>query len=414
MSEVRVVGDGPNGRVNGLPGAAREGLATVSRDVAPPRERPFRGQPEPYRSTYDGAFGNSARMRAIKDVIDRVAGTDATVLVWGESGVGKALVARAIHDGSPRRAGAFVQVNCAALPGELLESELFGHERGAFTGAHRRHPGKFELADGGTILLDEIGEVPVELQAKLLHVLQDHEFAPLGSDRDIKVDVRVVAATNRDLEAAVARGAFREDLYHRLNVIDIFVPPLRDRPEEIPILAEYFRQKYTREYNRQRVDLSGELLDAFREHAWPGNVRMLENLVKRVVLLGSEALAIQGLAGRGATGRAAGIAGGLGALDPGHGALEAPAGTVTGTPAASIPALGLKEVGRRAAREAERCMIAQGLDEVRWNRTEAARRLRISYKALLYKIRMCGLAPTWPGMGTGAPSMAPGPDASGA
>jgi len=227
----------------------------------------LRGQLERRRSEYDGVFENSPRMKAIKEMIDQVADTDATVLVWGESGVGKELVARAIHDCSPRRERTFVKVNCAALPLELLESELFGYERGAFTGAHKRKPGKFELADGGTIFLDEIGEMPLPLQAKLLHVLQDREFARLGSGRDIKVDVRVVASTNKDLERAVAQGGFREDLYYRLNVVNILVPPLRDRPEEIPILAEHFCQKYTRQYNRQRVLLSRDILERFLAHS---------------------------------------------------------------------------------------------------------------------------------------------------
>ncbi len=275
--------------------------ATLQWEVERLREQVLRGQLERRRSEYDGAFENSPRMKAIKEMIDQVADTDATVLVWGESGVGKELVARAIHDCSPRRERTFVKVNCAALPLELLESELFGYERGAFTGAHKRKPGKFELADGGTIFLDEIGEMPLPLQAKLLHVLQDREFARLGSGRDIKVDVRVVASTNKDLEKAVAQGAFREDLYYRLNVVNILVPPLRERPEEIPILAEHFWQKYSRQYNRQRVRLSREILERFQTHPWPGNVRELENLVKRIVVLESEEFVTQELAAREAT-----------------------------------------------------------------------------------------------------------------
>jgi len=273
--------------------------ATLQWEVEHLREQVLRGQLERRRSEYDGVFENSPRMKAIKEMIDQVADTDATVLVWGESGVGKELVARAIHDCSPRRERTFVKVNCAALPLELLESELFGYERGAFTGAHKRKLGKFELADGGTIFLDEIGEMPLPLQAKLLHVLQDREFARLGSGRDIKVDVRVVASTNKDLERAVAQGGFREDLYYRLNVVNILVPPLRDRPEEIPILAEHFCQKYTRQYNRQRVLLSRDILERFLAHSWPGNVRELENLVKRIVVLESEEFVTQELMGRG-------------------------------------------------------------------------------------------------------------------
>ena len=273
--------------------------ATLQWEVEHLREQVLRGQLERRRSEYDGVFENSPRMKAIKEMIDQVADTDATVLVWGESGVGKELVARAIHDCSPRRERTFVKVNCAALPLELLESELFGYERGAFTGAHKRKLGKFELADGGTIFLDEIGEMPLPLQAKLLHVLQDREFARLGSGRDIKVDVRVVASTNKDLERAVAQGGFREDLYYRLNVVNILVPPLRDRPEEIPILAEHFWQKYSRQYNRALVPLSRDMLERFQIHPWPGNVRELENLVKRIVVLESEEFVTQELTGRG-------------------------------------------------------------------------------------------------------------------
>src|SRR5262245_4705437 len=355
-------------------GAAENVLekATLQWEVERLREQVLRGQLERRRSEYDGVFENSPRMKAIKEMIDQVADTDATVLVWGESGVGKELVARAIHDCSPRRERPFVKVNCAALPLELLESELFGYERGAFTGAHKRKPGKFELADGGTIFLDEIGEMPLPLQAKLLHVLQDREFARLGSGRDIKVDVRVVASTNKDLEQAVAHAAFREDLYYRLNVVNILVPPLRERPEEIPILADFFWQKYTRQYNRSRIHLSRDLLERFLTHSWPGNVRELENLVKRIVVLESEEFVAHELAGRDAGGPAYGSVNGHARLG---GAVEKSAGTGTVREAPAEPAapkraavvwngLGLKEVARRAAREAEHGVIKQVLEEV--------------------------------------------------
>ena len=370
--------------------------ATLQWEVEHLREQVLRGQLERRRSEYDGVFENSPRMKAIKEMIDQVADTDATVLVWGESGVGKELVARAIHDCSPRRERTFVKVNCAALPLELLESELFGYERGAFTGAHKRKLGKFELADGGTIFLDEIGEMPLPLQAKLLHVLQDREFARLGSGRDIKVDVRVVASTNKDLERAVAQGGFREDLYYRLNVVNILVPPLRDRPEEIPILAEHFWQKYSRQYNRALVPLSRDLLERFQIHPWPGNVRELENLVKRIVVLESEEFVTQELTGRGS-----GLAATNGVVGI-RAEREQAAATVLAEPpreedaprrrTAWTPGVGLKDVARQAAREAEHGVIKQVLEEVRWNRVEAARRLKISYKALLYKIQMYELA----------------------
>ena len=391
-----VVGD--DQAAGGVPGAfaSAEEKAALRWKVEQLRAQVLRDQRERSRSDHDGLFEKSPRMKAIKQMIEQVADTDVTVLIWGESGVGKELVARAIHDSSVRRAGACIKVNCAALPPALLESELFGYERGAFTGAHRKKPGKFELADGGTMFLDEIGEMPLSLQAKLLQVLQDHEFSRLGSDRDIKVDVRVVASTNKDLEKAVAQRTFREDLYYRLNVVNILVPPLRDRPEEIPPLAEHFCQKYTRQYNREPVRLSPEILERFLAHSWPGNVRELENFVKRIIVLGSEELVMLELVAREAgltmVGRVAATrAPPAPVLDPPR-VLAVPRSAL-----AWVPGIGLKEVGRHAAREAERDVIQQVLEEVRWNRMEAARRLKISYKALLYKIRMYDLGTSPPG-----------------
>jgi two-component system response regulator AtoC len=385
-----VVGD--DQAAGGVPGAfaSAEEKAALRWKVEQLRAQVLRDQRERLRSDHDDLFEKSPRMKAIKQMIDQVADTDVTVLIWGESGVGKELVARAIHDSSVRRLGACIKVNCAALPPALLESELFGYERGAFTGAHRKKLGKYELADGGTMFLDEIGEMPLSLQAKLLQVLQDREFSRLGSDRDIKVDVRVVASTNKDLEKAVAQRTFREDLYYRLNVVNILVPPLRDRPEEIPPLAEHFCQKYTRQYNREPMRLSAEILERFLAHSWPGNVRELENFVKRIVVLGNEELVMQELVAREAGltasgGVAATRAPPVQVLDP------AQALTVPRPALAWVPGIGLKDVGRHAAREAERDVIQQVLEEVRWNRMEAARRLKISYKALLYKIRMYDL-----------------------
>jgi len=397
LAELILVGDDQAaGNVPGAFASSEEERAALRWKVQQLREQVLRDQRERNRSDHDDLFEKSPRMKAIKQMIEQVADTDVTVLIWGESGVGKELVARAIHDSSVRRAGACIKVNCAALPPALLESELFGYERGAFTGAHRRKPGKFELADGGTMFLDEIGEMPLSLQAKLLQVLQDREFSRLGSDHDIKVDVRVVASTNKDLEKAVAQRTFREDLYYRLNVVNILVPPLRDRPEEIPPLAEHFCQKYTRQYHRQPMRLSPEILERFLAHSWPGNVRELENFVKRIVVLESEELVTLELVAR-----EAGLAqaGGVSAtrappapvLDRG-GVLFVPRPAL-----AWVPGIGLKEVGRHAAREAERDVIQQVLEEVRWNRMEAARRLKISYKALLYKIRMYDLGTSPPG-----------------
>src|SRR5712691_595558 len=241
------------------------------------------------RSKHSMLFGNSERMAEVRDLIERVADTDVTVLLRGESGTGKELVARALYASSSRRDKPFVKVNCAALPTELLESELFGFERGAFTDAIQQKPGKFEFANHGTMFLDEIGDMSPALQAKLLQVLQDGEFSRLGGKHDVHVDVRVVAATNRDLEQAVANGQFREDLFFRLNVVSVTMPPLRDRREEIPLLCDHFLKKYSVQYNKPYPELSRETMRLFMEHDWPGNIRELENLIKRTVVLGTEA-----------------------------------------------------------------------------------------------------------------------------
>src|SRR5918993_1869562 len=238
-------------------------------------------------------WGDSPAMRQVALIIEQVADSDVTVLIRGESGVGKELVARAIHQRSTRKQRPFVKVNCAALPAELLESELFGHERGAFTGAATTRIGKFEQADGGTLMLDEIGEMKPALQAKLLHVLQDGEFTKLGSNKRIQVDVRVVAATNRDLEKMMLSGEFREDLYYRLKVIELTVPPLRERPDETPTLIDFFIARYARKYNRPARPLPEPLRALFMQYEWPGNIRELENMIKRVVILQDEQLVIR-------------------------------------------------------------------------------------------------------------------------
>src|SRR6185436_4606079 len=224
---------------------------------------------------YKMLFGHSERMAEVQDLIERVADTDVTVLIRGESGTGKELVARALCAASLRRDKPFVKVNCAALPTELLESELFGFERGAFTGAIQHKPGKFEFANHGTMFLDEIGDMSFPLQAKLLQVLQDGEFSRLGGKNDVQVDVRVITATNKDLETAVADGSFREDLYFRLNVVTITLPPLRDRREEIPLLTDHFLKKYSVQYNKPTSSVSADLALQFMEYEWPGNVRQL-------------------------------------------------------------------------------------------------------------------------------------------
>jgi two-component system, NtrC family, response regulator AtoC len=308
----------------------------------------------------------SPKMQAIRTIIENVADTDAMVLLRGESGVGKDLVARTIHAHSTRRDGPFVKVNCAAIPHGLLESELFGHEKGAFTGAHRRKPGQFEYAKGGTIFLDEIAELPLSLQAKLLHVLQDFRFARLGGHAMIEVDARVIAATNRDLERRMALGEFREDLYYRLNVVELQIPPLRERREEIPGLVELFLARFNAQYGRQK-QISSETLARLTEYSWSGNVRELENIIRRMVVLSDGEQAFDALAARDRNG---------------HAAAPQPAAVVTES---------LRDIARRGAREAERKALAEVLERVRWNRAEASRILKVSYKTLLHKIAECDL-----------------------
>jgi two-component system, NtrC family, response regulator AtoC len=379
-------------------------------------------------------WGRSERMVAITRLVDQVADSDVTVLIRGESGVGKELVARAVHQNSSRRQRPFVKVNCAALPADLLESELFGHEKGAFTGAATTRIGKFEQADGGTIFMDEIAEMKPALQAKLLHVLQDAEFTKLGSNKRVTVDVRVVAATNRDLEAMMLKGDFREDLYYRLKVIDVHVPALRERRDEIDPLTEFFIARYARRYNRPARPLSDALRQQFHQYDWPGNVRELENMIKRIVVLQDESLVIQELARGprqsvaaqaaqatlaapqaepvqppvpvatiavppqmpipygGPVGAQQGTVGGNGLAGPlgsgsGVAVLDAPA-----PPAVSDKPMPLAEVAKNAAVHAERIAIEEALHRVHWNRRKAAVQLGVSYKTLLNKIKECGIS----------------------
>ena len=366
-------------------------------------------------SRYTMLFGHSHQMQEVRDLIERVSDTDVTVLIRGESGVGKELVARALHEQSLRKDKPFVKVNCAALPTELLESELFGFEKGAFTGAIQHKPGKFEFANHGTMFLDEIGDMSFPLQAKLLQALQDGEFSRLGGKADVRVDVRVITATNCDLESAVAAGKFREDLYFRLNVVTINIPPLRDRREEIPMLTDHFVKKYSVQYNKPFPGISSELSRQFLEYEWPGNVRQLENMIKRMVVLGSEAPIIHEIRFSSSGPRptapplrlatpppaAAAMAASAPSSAPlGAGvAVAAPPGidigsvTAVAAPAAAAAAtnVSLKDIARTAAREAERELILRMLTRTRWNRKEAAEILGISYKALLYKIKENGL-----------------------
>ncbi len=317
----------------------------------------------------------SEAMQLIRGVIDQISETDVTVLIQGESGVGKEIVARAVHARSSRSHGPFVKVNCAALPEDLLESELFGYERGAFTGANSRKLGRFEVANKGTIFLDEIGEMSPALQAKMLQVLQDSVFTRLGGHEEIKVDVQIVSATNRPLVEMVAQNHFRKDLYFRLNVVNIDIPPLRERREEILDLTETFLRRYSVQYDRPRPEPSAELLRAFERYSFPGNVRELENMIKRIVVLESEDSILEEIARREA-GEERGRTGLQTLLED----IEETAGAVP-----------LREVGRRVAQQAEREAIERVLRHTGWNRKQAAKLLNVSYKTLLQKIRECGL-----------------------
>jgi DNA-binding NtrC family response regulator len=313
---------------------------------------------------------SSKRMREIEAQCRLVARADIPVLILGESGTGKEVVTMFIHKMSARSKRSFLKVNCAAMPADLLESELFGYEQGAFTGAVKSKPGRFEQCNGGTIFLDEIGEMPSGLQAKLLQVLQDGSFVRLGGRSGVKVDVRVIAATNIDIKAAIAQKTFREDLYYRLNGFTLKMPPLRERMEEVPVLAHHFMRKVAAKYEREPLPISPVLMKALMSQTWPGNLRELENTIKRYLILGSERAILED-------------------LNPlqDAGTLE-PAGDGAGANS------GLKNLVRNLKGDAESVAIAQALDSTGWNRKIAADELQISYKALLYKIKQYNLNPS--------------------
>ena len=344
---------------------------------------------------YKLLFSLSDRMSKVQAIVDQVANTDITILITGESGTGKELVAKAIHKASDRAGEPFIKVNCAALPRELLESELFGFEKGAFTGAHRRKYGRFELAQNGTIFLDEISEMPADLQSKLLHVLQEKQFYRIGGEREVKVNCRILNATNKKLEDLVDEGRFRRDLFYRINVVNIVVPPLRDRKDDIPLLADYFLKRYEEMYNRDQLKISPRLMEIFLQYSWPGNVRELENNIKRFVILGNEAQLIAELSRKKRDNS-------LG--DSPIEELWEGRAQMARQPAPAVPTDGdgaqgvflpdkatLKEVAKIAQRKAEKELIERVLRQTRWNRRKAAQVLDISYKALLYKIKECGL-----------------------
>jgi two-component system response regulator AtoC len=321
------------------------------------------------RYQFENIIGSSPAMQEIFATIMRVAPTRATVLLAGESGVGKDMIARAIHQHSPRKDRPFVKINCTAIPENLMESELFGYEKGAFTGANISKPGKFEQANTGTVMLDEIGDVPASVQVKLLRILQEREFERLGSNKTQQTDVRVIAATNVDLRAALEQGTFREDLYYRLNGFTLSIPSLRERKEEIPVLSEYFMRKGAKRYGREPLPFSSNLLNVLSEHSWPGNLRELENVVNRYLVLGDERSIVEELSPSTAYQGAAAMP------------QEVPSGA------------GLKAMVRNLKGDAESTAIAQVLEGVGWNRKAAANDLQISYKALLYKIKQYDLSP---------------------
>ncbi|MEO8371458.1 MAG: sigma-54 dependent transcriptional regulator [Candidatus Solibacter sp.] len=336
--------------------------------------------------------GTNPRMREIQSLADQIGWSEAPVLVQGETGSGKEVIAREFHARSPRAKKLFLKLNCAALPSELVESELFGYERGAFTGAFQKKAGMFEMADGGTILLDEIGDMDVRLQAKLLQVLQDHQFQRIGGKDIVKVDVRIMAATHRDLEAAIADRTFREDLYYRLNVINIHIPPLRERSQDILAMAEYLMKRHATP-GVPPPALSPELRRTMLTYGWPGNVRELENVVRKLLILGDADLIARELQGK--TTRRALVA-------------AAKAENVT-RPAATDFAVSdspILEQVTKAKHQAQTDAILAALNATRWNRKQAAALLKVDYKALLYKMKKLGVESSSTGsdaMGTAAP-----------
>jgi two-component system, NtrC family, response regulator AtoC len=310
-------------------------------------------------------FGHSDAMRSIRTQLAKVSAANVPVLITGESGTGKDIIARLIHGLSPWKTGPYVKVNCPAIPGTLLESELFGYEKGAFTGAFGSKPGRVEMAHRGTLFLDEISELDPSLQSKLLQLLQDGQFCRIGAQEDKKVEVRIVCATNRHLEAEIESGTFRQDLYYRINVVNLRMPSLRERRGDIEDLCAYFLEFYNRKFNCRARPLSNEVMAVLQKYHWPGNIRELENLIKRYVILGQEEVITNDLVAREPDFFNADVS------------LDGP--------------ISLKKLTRQCVRELERKVILKVLQHHHWNRKQAARTLGISYRALLYKIRDAGL-----------------------
>jgi two-component system response regulator AtoC len=337
-----------------------------------------------------GLIGQSAEMHSIFSVIERVADTPSTVLITGESGTGKELVAKALHEQSSRKHGPFIKINCAAIPKTLMESELFGYEKGAFTGATSSKPGRFELADIGTLFLDEIGEIPVEMQVKLLRAIQESEFERVGGIKTLKVDVRLITATNRDLELEIQRGNFREDLYYRLNVVPLQIPPLRKRTGDIPLLVQHIIKKFNERLKKNIQGIADDALAALEHHTWPGNIRELENVIERTILFCtgerieradlqlalSEPPVVARTTSSGAMAPMADDEAGDDAVGGDH------AGSTSGS---------LKDIVRAETSRVERELIVKALEETGGNVTQAARLLKISRKSLQMKMKELGL-----------------------
>ena len=315
--------------------------------------------------TLDHLFGNNELMMRLQELVLNVAPADVPILITGQSGTGKNLLAKAIHLLSPRGENSFIEVNCVNIPSELLESELFGYEKGAFTGAYQSKPGRVEFANGGTLFLDEIGDIPLVIQGKLLRLLQEGTFSRLGGYRDIQVDVRIISSTNHNLEHMVKEGRFREDLFFRINVIKLEVPSLYERKEEIPILAKFFKKTYGKKYNRPLNHISKDCMALLQQYHWPGNVRELQNAVKRMVLLGEQAV-INELSEK---------------------MEKNDLSNLLPSPASNLSEYNLKKAARMAAARAENLVIRDALERVQWKKKEAAILLKISYKALLYKMK---------------------------
>jgi two-component system response regulator AtoC len=311
-------------------------------------------------------FGNSPQMLAVRERVEKIASANVPVLLEGESGIGKDILARFLHLRSPWSSGPFVKVNCPAVPGTLIESELFGYEKGAFTGANAPKPGRVEMAHRGTLFLDEISELDFNLQSKLLQLLQDGQFSRIGSQSDKTVDVRVVCATNKLLKDEVTSGSFRQDLYYRINVVRIHMPALRDRAADIPLLARYFLDYYNMKYNCRAKPIGQSCLEQMQFYSWPGNIRQLENLIRRYVIIDSEEAILPEL-------------------------INSASAKLPFDIPSSGP-ISLKRITRKAADEIERKMIFATLQATNWNRKRAARNLGISYRALLYKLRAFGVA----------------------